>query len=142
VIYNDPGTSTYALDLITFKPTDEYDWYLATPHQTANNDGNISLLPASNITNGTPITIINGVNSLVVNVSATSRPSTVDITFDTSGTPPLTSDWVIYNEDNDSAPDPFYRVRFIGGSGWAGHGETGNVVDSNMSKRKNRRLGW
>jgi len=40
------------------------------------------------------------------------------------------------------APDPFYKVRFIGTSGWAGLGKTGHVVDSNTSIKKNRRLEW
>jgi len=44
--------------------------------------------------------------------------------------------------DTFKSPSPFYKVRFIGQAGWAGHGDTGNVVESNASTKKNRRLGW
>jgi hypothetical protein len=47
--------------------------------------------------------------------------------------------WLLYEAHG---VDPFYRVRFIGASGWAGHGETGNVVGGEASLRKNRRLEW
>ncbi len=56
---------------------------------------------------------------------------------------PYTNTWLIYNaESANSISDPFYKVRFIGTSDWAGEGDTGHVVDSNASTKKNRRLGW
>ncbi len=65
------------------------------------------------------------------------RPQDVYIDFGSN-----TNRWLIYNKDTNTTPSPFYRVRFIGQSDWAGHGDTGHVVDSNVSTKKNRRLGW
>ena len=47
VVYSDPGTSLFSLDLIQFKPTNEYDWHLSTDHQRNYDDGNISLVSTS-----------------------------------------------------------------------------------------------
>jgi len=71
-----------------------------------------------------------------VSALVSTRPLTVDINL--TGTDP----WLIYNPDANAEPAPFYRVRFVGQSGWTGHGRTGNVVESNASKRKLRRLEW
>jgi len=71
-------------------------------------------------------------------------PLTVEIDIDED--PALTNRWLIYNEDTDDtlqeSPSPLYKVRFIGSSGWAGHGDTRHVVESNASTKKNRRLEW
>ena len=55
-----------------------------------------------------------------------------------------TDRWLIYNVYNpNTAPSPFYRVRFIGNnSNWTGHGKTGHVVDDQVNQRKSRRLEW
>jgi len=53
-----------------------------------------------------------------------------------------TDDWLIFNSSKDAEPIPFYKVRFIGGGGWSGHGKTGNVVDTNTNSQGNKRLEW
>jgi len=58
-----------------------------------------------------------------------------------------TSKWLIYDPFDAStirpvSPLPFYRVRFIGTSDWAGHGDTGHVVGGTTNIKKNQRLGW
>ena len=122
--------------------TDEFDWYLSLGHvMTPDGDGNITLTATNGGTVTSPVSI-NGSNGLDTNVIVTdggqAHPLDVDINFDTG-----TDRWLIFNPDkNDSNPNPFYRVRFIGQSGWAGHGDTGHVVDNNVSTKKNRRLGW
>jgi len=76
-------------------------------------------------------------NDVIVTAKSGSRPLLVNIEL--NGTDP----WLIYNPDaDDKLPDPFYRVRFISPSGWAGYGKTGKVVGSEPSKKKNRRLEW
>ncbi len=132
-------------------------WWLSVDHDEATGDGNITLVsPPSiiigagnpTITPDTDITIIPvqpqpGIDTDVyVNSGAgATLPLTVGIHLNTG-----TSDWLIYNPyDAISLPNPFYKVRFIGPSStsdWAGHGDTGHVVDSNTSIKKNRRLGW
>jgi hypothetical protein len=120
-----------------FKMTNEYDWYLNTDHQSST-DGSVNLVPTdSNGTVTTNPSITDGKNEdVTVTANAATRPLIVDINL--TGTDP----WLIYNPDADEEPAPFYRVRFIGASGWAGHGKTGNVVESNASKKKLRRLEW
>jgi hypothetical protein len=55
-----------------------------------------------------------------------------------------TDSWLIYNPNGEVEPAPFYRVRFIGGgmSDWAGYGQTGRVIDTNISRQKSNRLEW
>jgi len=86
-------------------------------------------------------------NIIVAHGTTPSLPMIVPIELinriDTPGVSPYTNHWLIYNINSDNtAPSPFYKVEFIGISGWAGHGDTGHVVDSNTSTKKNRRLGW
>ena len=131
-----------------FAETNEANWWLSADHRTINEDGDIQLTVGS-ITEGggnplvTSTISINDMtatdyNILVQRGANPTLPMTVGIDF----VIPPTDVWVIYNEDNNSVPSPFYRVRFIGQSDWAGHGDTGYVVDGNVSIKKNRRLGW
>jgi hypothetical protein len=121
--------------------TNEFEWYLSTAHD-GNNDGNITLVSSANGTvipaDPTEVTFTSGINNSVVvrHITAT-LPDDVDITFGAG-----TDGWLIYNQDANVAPNPFYRVRFIGAAGWAGTGDTGHVVEGNISGTKNRRLGW
>ncbi len=135
--------SLYGLD----SQTDEYTWYLSRDHNTSNifDDGDITLIASAG--GGVPsniVTIINGGINNTVSVSNTSgtTPHLVNITFGDNTGSAGTNNWLIYNEDNDSEPNPFYKVKFIGISDWAGHGDTGHVVNSDSSIKKNRRLGW
>ncbi len=145
--------------------TNEVDWWLSLNHveNTIQHDGNITLDTAatadvrSNNTgtqNPAEVRIVSeGIDkNVVVTATSSTRPLTIDIELvhnilpltlpNYTATPPYTNSWLIYNKDANEIPSPFYRVRFIGTSGWAGHGDTGHVVDSNVSTKKNRRLGW
>lgn len=147
--------------------TNEANWWLSLNH-TENNtrhDGNVTLerspagsaIVRSELTateDPAEIRITSGGRDTTVTVTATAanRPLTIDIELVHNilpfvlpyytATPPYTNSWLIYNEYSSTLPSPFYRVRFIGTSDWAGHGDTGHVVDSNVSTKKNRRLGW
>jgi len=143
VIYNGPGT-TASFDPSVFKPTKEFDWYLATPHNTGSSDGNITLGVSSGaISNANPVTIVNGVNTPAVTVSRPSGtlPAIVNIDFITTN-PTDTSSWLIYNKYADSIPTPFYRVRFIGIGSWTGEGKTGHVIGDDINNKKTQRLEW
>ncbi len=131
------------------KQTDEFEWYLSRYHNTNNtfDDGNITLIadvPSGGSVNPADPSIVaitsEGINN-GVNVSGVA-PNTVNITFGDSTGSAGTNNWLIYNPYADSVPVPFYKVRFIGVSGWAGHGDTGHVVEDDPSTKKNRRLGW
>ncbi|RRS32489.1 MAG: hypothetical protein P794_01245, partial [Epsilonproteobacteria bacterium (ex Lamellibrachia satsuma)] len=146
-------SAIYNITSMDFNRTNEYDWYLVKGHvMTPDNDGNISLTATSpdvtsalvSVTSPVSINNSNGVDPNVqvsTTAPATTRPVLVNIDFVTM-LPTDTSRWLIYNEFNNSVPSPFYKVRFIGNEGWAGHGDTGHVVEHNASKTKNQRLGW
>jgi len=139
-----------------FAQTNELDWWLSLDHRTTNDDGDIVLdIGAITEGGGNPTVTPGSPNALSIIADATDNtvtvarganptlPMTVNIDLDTNSTlADFTDTWVIFNEDADAVPSPFYRVRFIGQSGWAGHGDVGFVVDDNASIRKNRRLGW
>jgi len=146
MVYCNLGTTECANYGLTNR-AGEFEWYLSSFHNTTStfDDGNLTL-EVDPSTAGTvnpvdpaivPITV-NGTNNAVsvTNTSAT-LPNTVHILFG-----PDTNNWLIYNPYADSIPTLFYRVRFIDVAGWAGHGDTGHVVDTNVSNIKNRRLGW
>lgn len=125
--------------------TDEGTWWINPYHDnTVDSDGAAAIYTTTaygHVTNGSPITIIEGRDTgITVSRDANvTLPLTVYIDIDTS----QTDTWLIYNPtDPNVAQSPFYRVRFIGNSDWAGYGNTGHVVDSNVSIRKTHRLGW
>ncbi|GIT98414.1 DUF11 domain-containing protein [Sulfurovum sp. TSL1] len=146
----------------------EADWWLSLNHteDSTRHDGNVTLQTGIITPSGTAsisstistdpaaVRITSGGIDPDVTVTATSsdRPMTVPIELVHNilpltlpyytATPPYTNSWLIYNEDSLNLPSPFYKVRFIGSSDWAGHGDTGHVVDSNVSTKKNRRLEW
>jgi len=146
VVYcdQDPITcsAVYNIETVLSK-TEEFDWYLSRGHVTTDGDGDITLVASTggDVTNDNPVAINNsgGINNPNVNVSATvaNRPLDVFINFGSD-----TNRWLIYNQYLDAIPSPYYRVRFIGQSDWAGAGDTGHTVDGETSIQKNRRLGW
>lgn len=145
VIYCDkyPTCTLLPTDIQNMGQVDEPHWWLAFDHnETApHGDGNILLTVSSGSGNVNPTdaTIIDDPidETITVSSTTTTRPNVVEIKHNG------TNRWLIYNPDSPTlAPDPFYKVRFIGQSGWAGHGDTGNVVDSNASRQKNKRLEW
>ena len=143
--------STFGIDIISGKSSD-YQWYLSVGHQVSANDGNISLIVGDISPSGGSATVDRTVSSLYsgidtsIHVTKTSGttplPLTVNINLDTSSSI-STNKWLLYNaSDPSNPPIPFYKVRFIGQSNWAGVGKTGFVLESNASKKKNHRLSW
>ena len=148
--------------------TNEIDWWLSLDHLENNtrHDGNVTLTVGAVTPAGTAsvastisadpakVQIISSGIDPTVTVTATSadRPMTVDIELVHNmlpvtlsyytATPPYTNSWLIYNANTLEIPSPFYKVRFIGTSDWAGHGDTGHVVGGSTNTKKNRRLGW
>ncbi|NOR56707.1 MAG: DUF11 domain-containing protein [Sulfurovum sp.] len=123
-------------------------WWLSTEHDmpASSHDGNITLTVVSGANLNDPVVSIdtsnNGVDNDIVVSNTGPASSIVDINLDTSSAS-STSSWLIYNPSSSIGdPIPFYKVKFIGTSGWTGHGKTGHVVDSNASKKRNNRVGW
>lgn len=155
-VYCDLGhdaCGNFGIDTINAQIT-EYEWWLSIHHRMDRQDGNVTL-QKGNVTEGSSadwnvspkvvaINDSNGEDDTIVVLRGASAvlPLTVEIDLDTTN-PIDTSGWLIYNPNNSMfAPDPFYSVRFIGQSGWAGHGDTGHVVETNSSTKKNKRLEW
>ena len=118
--------------------TNDSKWWLSTAHKMANNDGNITLsADTGNVTSVVNITS-GGIDKAVrVSAPGNTRPATVNITFGSG-----TNNWLKYNPAGTSDPNPFYKVRFTGDATWSGIGKTGNVVDTNASSKKSKRLDW
>ncbi len=125
------------LEKTLFTLTNEYNWFLNTIHNPVN-DGLVKL----SIGNGVDATVTNpninkgSDNNVKVTAKTSQRPLEVHINL--TGT----DSWLIFNPDKDSEPQPFYKVRFIGGGGWTGYGKTGNVVDTDNNYQKSKRLEW
>ena len=114
-------------------------WYRSKIH--SDEDGNLTLVPQDGVTTtspSNPISLIGGINNsiTVTLTNGTTRPHTSNI--DLNGT----NIWLIHNPNANEEPSPFYKVRFIGTSKWAGEGETGHVVNDNADTHKNKRVGW
>jgi uncharacterized repeat protein (TIGR01451 family) len=114
---------------------------------TGAGDGTIELVstPVANALNNTTVDITSEGENNAVNVNNGGvAPRTVTVNLVTDPTlANYTDRWLIYNPNSATViPTPFYRVRFIGPSGWTGTGQTGNVVGGNSNAKKNKRLEW
>ncbi|UFH58808.1 hypothetical protein [Sulfurovum mangrovi] len=141
---------------VLFGTTDLNNWWLSRDHNEALGDGNIMLqgspevaLGSGSATVSSNLTLVNGQDTTVtVQHNSGSLPVTYNIqleTGNTAATPsaPVTDSWLVYNPDSLLLdPDPFYKVRFTGDSGWAGVGDTGHVLDFNASTIDAKRLNW
>jgi len=161
-VYCDLGfTACEALDIDTVDgQINEVNWWLSLGHRenATQHDGNVTLkidLPGNVIEGaGSPVVapttvpIIAGAKNenVAVTSNATALPMTVEVELvresDTPTPSAYTNEWLEYNPSNPIPLSPFYKVRFVGESGWAGYGDTGHVVDTDASTKKNRRLGW
>jgi hypothetical protein len=136
--------------------TDLSHWWLSLDHNEALGDGSIMLQGSPDVALGSGsatvtsnLNLINGQDATVtVQHTSGSLPVTYDILLETSNTAatpsaPVTDSWLVYNPDSLLLdPDPFYKVRFTGDSGWAGVGDTGHVLDFNASTVNAKRLNW
>jgi len=117
--------------------TSEFDWWKSWRHDSTNGDGKVILSLSTTNTalslNDISITAKGENNTLTVSRTAgASLPTTAEIQL-ASGT----DRWLLHK-----IKIPFYRVKFIGESSWAGYGKTGTVIEGNSNLKKNRRLEW
>jgi hypothetical protein len=129
--------------------TNDNRWWLSWTHNENNGDGNITLSigtvsPSSGSASvDTDVTVTSQGQDATINVTNTSGTVPMTVEIDLDDMPDTdTSPWLIYNPDGAGTPTPFYKVKFIGTTGWAGYGKTGHILDSNASTKRNRRLGW
>ena len=150
------GCTAFGIDT-ALGQTDDDEWWVSRAHNRTLGDGNITLItPIPNIdieggTGNAPFIAPNATNITTngqdpnINVDSggsADLPMEVHIRLNTT-TETLTSPWMVYNADSAIIdPNPFYKVRFKDISDWAGVGATGNVVDTNGSTQKTRRLNW
>jgi len=142
----------------------EINWWISLGHQenSTQHDGNVTL-QIGNVIQGAGSPSVSPTNvqittdgkneNVTVTSNATTLPMTVEIELVNNIDPlspgysavasPYTNNWLIYNKNSATVvPEPFYKVRFINISDWAGVGETGYVLDTNASSRKTKRLDW
>ena len=127
-------------------------WAISEGHNSDAGDGNITLKiidPLVDIEEGsgapslayTNISIITDGKDDNLTVNRGPNPKfilTVNIELD------ATSDaWLIHNPSSlPIFPSPFYKVKFISPSVWAGPGGTGSVVDTDVNTNSNTRSSW
>jgi hypothetical protein len=151
-IYCDKFQATslcYGIDTINGQ-TNDSKWWIATTHDATQNDGNISVQVESISPNDGQASLsqanaditVDGISTDIdVKADNDVRPMLVNIQLDNSGV--ATNDWLIYNPNSDIlVPNTFYKVRFVGTMDWAGHGDTGRVIDIETATHKNNKLGW
>ena len=136
------GLATLVNGLVNDAQSNESSWWYSQNHSTnVNTDGQVTLTASGGGTvspsDPTSITTANGIDETITVTNTGPTPNTVNIDFG-----PNTDRWLIYNQDAATIPSPFYRVRFIGTSGWTGHGQTGHVVGDDINQKKSRRLEW
>ncbi len=121
--------------------SNESQWWIVHKHNTSNGDGKVTLSASNGSVNPTDPAALqptDGIDSSVTVTNSTNvTPNIVDIDFGTDS-----DRWVIFNKGSDAIPSPFYKVRFIGTSGWTGEGETGHVVGDDINTKKIKRLEW
>ena len=134
--------------------TSEANWWKSWDHNNnptlSGMDGTIELVSApTSALNDTSVTIVSEGEDPTVNVNNGGvAPLLVPVNLvvnDPAAAAPAdyTDRWLIYNEYSATTPPiPFYRVKFLGASGWVGKGDTGHVVGDDVNTKNNRRLEW
>jgi len=127
-------------------------WFISTTHDMNSLDGNILLTIDSEGSLNADKPLINtadhGITEYItVTNEADTLPSTTHISLKiqdpASASPDYTDSWLVYDKDNTGATEiPLYKVRFVGSATWSGVGETGNVVGTDASSKKSKRLDW
>jgi hypothetical protein len=126
--------------LLSEARSNEANWFMAEKHNSTTGDGNITLSATNGSiapTDPTPLSFSDGIDESIIVTNGGSTPNIVNIDLGSN-----TDRWLIYNKDANSNPSPFYRVRFIGSSGWTGEGQTGHVVGDDINVKKSKRLEW
>ena len=137
VMCQNRGLDTITSGLLSDVESNKKAWWFVEKHSSGGEDGTIYLQASKGGVTST-FTPTSGIdNSITVTKPATNSNSTVDIDF-----APGSARWLVYNPTTDSVPSPFYRVRFIGSSGWTGLGKTGHVVGDDINAKRNRRVEW
>ena len=131
------------------------NWYRSVNHTDA--DGSTILKVSTNGQVTSDVDFTSGLDNTVITSlkAGYSAPQTIEVDFN------FVDKWMYHNpaSHDPDAPTPIkplFKVNIIDGGGpggppgpgggsnadWAGHGETGNVVDSLPSHQKNNRLNW
>ncbi len=113
-------------------------WWFIEKHDSTLGDGNVKLEASNTGSVTSSVSPIAGIdNDVTVTNSSGTTPNLVNINFADG-----TARWLIFNKGNDTIPQPFYQVRFIGSSGWTGQGQTGHVVGDDINEKRNQKLEW
>jgi hypothetical protein len=149
-VYCDLGFNLCAqrgIDVINGQTSDARWWKVVAHDNVGRNDGRIALqVDNSSATVSSPVLISNSNgqdNTVAVGYTGSDRPAIVNVTHVLPPAVNYTDLWLIYNEFNaNTAPNPFYRVRFIDNAVWSGVGKTGNVVGTGAASKKTQRMDW
>jgi len=144
--------------------TDEANWYRAINHNSFNEeDGNI-VIKKHTADNSLKIKnngVMEGegnpsISPTKIEIKANGIQNAIEVKKGSNPTLPMsvaieletekeekTDSWLLYNEaDPIAKPDPFYKVRFIDDSSWAGVGKEGSVINREISASQSKRMNW
>ncbi len=136
-VYSDQNKSVRnSFDINGSESIDSINWYINTLHNSSN-EGNVTKYSSvddvkfqnntSNTTKSTTSSINQGNESINLTAPKTPYKDKIDMN---------SSSWLIYNPTD-------FQVEFQDdGKKWAGQGKLGHTIDTNISKRSNRRLNW
>ncbi|QOP41938.1 InlB B-repeat-containing protein [Sulfurimonas marina] len=117
--------------------TDDIRWYRNTLHNTSN-EGNITNVSEKDYTHVT-----------TSNLNTTTNPSKVDLSYDAYFGYPYqttmdmnTSNWLIYNPDDENATVNEFQAEFNKAGDWSGEHETNSTTNVEAGKKANRRINW
>ena len=116
-------------DIVGNESADSINWYINTLH-TQLIDGNVSLynsLDGVTFDTSKSTNIISGVETITVTAPKLPYKDKVEMN---------STSWTTFN------PDSFLLEFQDEQQEWAGQGELGHIIDTNVSKRSNRRIDW
>ncbi len=118
-----------SMNILGGESVDSVNWYINTFHGNLN-DGNVSNytpVKSTSLSSYNSTAVSNGVETITATAPSLPYIDKVDI----NATP-----WVTFN------PKDFLLEFQDDQKDWAGQGKLGHIIDTNVSKRSNRRLNW
>jgi len=125
---------------------DPNTWWVNGNHISLNVNGDGNMLAISDRAGSSPLTINPNTNVYFNNSAGDDNKTDISVTISSSILRPynttlniVTPFWIGYNPDDSLSP----ILHFLGGGGWAGKGNTGNIVNTNpYYDDQNKRSEW
>lgn len=126
-------------------PRDPDEWWINSAHVSQINNGDGNMLTITDIQGASPLTIT-PTSNVFLNLDSVNNKTDIGVTINASSLRPynttlsiVTDVWLAYNPGGLFNP----IINFLGGGGWAGKGNTGNIVETTpYFDENNKRTEW